>query len=73
MVKWNDNEVINAEYFSTLTGEVFNFKGHERYYGGTSGTDYLDFNAVGNLGNHYVVHITWDLNGNIVETHGSCH
>ena len=74
---WNHNQVIRAEFFSTITGEVFNFKGDEKSYGGTTGMDYLFFNAIGNQGNHYIVHITWDWsangNGKIVETHASCH
>jgi hypothetical protein len=75
--------INNLEFTSDLTGEKFTIDGWlEKGYNlafdpntglPISGMDYLHFNAKGNMGDHYIVHMTTDFSTGNVEFQNNCH
>jgi hypothetical protein len=68
---WIHNVVSNATFLSVNSGEMFKINLHEKYFPIT-GLDFINLNANGNLGNHYLIHLFWDNLWNLT-AHGTCH
>lgn len=58
---------------SSITGEEFVTRGDNERYRPWEGRDYAHYNLIGNMGNHYIVHIVYNLDPfEIIEIRGVC-
>lgn len=69
---WEIAKISNVTYTSTLTGEKFVANCTQKYNGSTM-TFYLMANLNGDKGNHYILHMVIDGNGNVIEVSSNCH
>jgi len=71
-IMWSKYLLINSEYTSKLTGEVFKAKDLEKQY--AKGIFTWRMNLIGNMGNHYIVRMTFETtNWEMIDCHSTCH
>jgi hypothetical protein len=71
-MKWFSDELINAQFTSAITGEVFKGQSIENSFENGHFNWHLHLN--GNMGNHYNIRMVYDTaTWTLLEYHSTCH
>lgn len=73
LIWWKEN-APNLVLRSIVSKEIFTLTGDRGKYDMKKGVGSVHFNLVGSIGNHYIIHVSFDMNnGSLLEYKANCH